>query len=107
MEMAAIGMEMMARWGAQAVVERLTALTRRIAEGLAGSNVHRPDERFRAPHILCLRLPGDTLTDVIARIAKQQIYVAARLGRMRISPHVYNDEADVDRLVAAVARAMA
>jgi selenocysteine lyase/cysteine desulfurase len=107
MEMAAIGMEMMAGWGAQAVVERLATLTRRISEGLAGSNVHRPDERFRAPHILCLRLPGDTLTDVIAAIARQQIYVAARLGRMRISPHVYNDEADVDRLVAAITHAMA
>jgi selenocysteine lyase/cysteine desulfurase len=26
---------------------------------------------------------------------------------MRISPHVYNDEADADRLVAALIRAMA
>ena len=40
--------------------------------------------------------------DLIATLAGQQIYVAARLGRMRISPHVYNDEADVDRFVAAM-----
>jgi selenocysteine lyase/cysteine desulfurase len=30
--------------------------------------------------------------------------VAPRLGRMRISPHVYNDEADVDRFVEAMRR---
>ena len=30
--------------------------------------------------------------------------VAPRLGRMRISPHVYNDEADADRFVAALTR---
>ena len=35
MEMAAIGMEMMAEWGAQAVAERLAMLTARIAEGLS------------------------------------------------------------------------
>ncbi len=29
----------------------------------------------------------------MAKLASEQIYVAARLGRMRISPHVYNDEA--------------
>src|ERR1043165_3328340 len=55
MEMAAIGMEMMADWGADAVVTRLGALTRRVSEGLATSNALRPDDRLRAPHILCLR----------------------------------------------------
>jgi selenocysteine lyase/cysteine desulfurase len=40
-------------------------------------------------------------------LAREQIYVAARLGRMRISPHVYNDEADVDRFVAVLKRALA
>src|SRR5512138_1281951 len=36
MEMAAIGMEMMAGWGTAAVVEHLSTLTRRIEEGIAG-----------------------------------------------------------------------
>jgi selenocysteine lyase/cysteine desulfurase len=30
--------------------------------------------------------------------------VAPRIGRMRISPHVYNDEGDVDRFIAAFHR---
>jgi selenocysteine lyase/cysteine desulfurase len=32
------------------------------------------------------------------------MYVAPRLGRMRIAPHVYNDEIDADRFVAALIR---
>jgi selenocysteine lyase/cysteine desulfurase len=108
MEMAAIGMEMMASWGTAAIVQRLSALTRRIADGLAGANdVRRPDERFRAPHILCLGFSRDVLPALIPALAKEQVYVAARLGRMRISPHVYNDDADVDRFVAAMKRALA
>jgi selenocysteine lyase/cysteine desulfurase len=108
MEMAAIGMEMLAAWGAAAVVERLSVMTRRIAEGLAGANnVSVPDERFRAPHILSLGFPGGMPADLMPTLAGQQIYVAPRLGRMRISPHVYNDEADVDRFVAAMKQALA
>ncbi|MEA2878880.1 MAG: hypothetical protein QOF14_4076 [Hyphomicrobiales bacterium] len=107
MEMAAIGMEMVASWGADAITARLSALTRRIADGLAGANaVQVMDERFRAPHILSLGFAGGMPRDLVAKLSEQQVYVAARLGRMRISPHVYNDEADIDRLVAAVKNAV-
>ena len=93
--------------GAAAVAQRLSALTRRIADGLADMNaVQVMDERVRAPHVLSLGFPGGMPGDLIPRLAGQQIYVAARLGRMRISPHVYNDEADSDRFVAALRRAL-
>jgi selenocysteine lyase/cysteine desulfurase len=42
--------------------------------------------------------------DLVASLASEGVYVAARLGRMRISPHVFNDEADTDRFVAALTR---
>src|SRR5215213_372196 len=107
MEMAAIGMELLASWGAAAVVERLRGLTRRIVNGLNGTNaVQILEERFRAPHILSLGFAGGMPPNLVPALAKQQIYVAPRLGRMRVSPHVYNHEADVDRLVAAVKSAM-
>jgi len=44
---------------------------------------------------------------LIATLAGKQIHVASRLGRMRISPHVYNDEADADRFVVALKGAIA
>jgi len=99
MEMAAIGMEMMHAWGRPAIVERLAMLTGRLAEGLRGSGVAIPDARVRAPHILSLSFPDGMPRDLIARLAAEKVYVAPRLGRLRISPHVYNDEADVDRFI--------
>jgi selenocysteine lyase/cysteine desulfurase len=98
-EMAAIGMEMIQAWGRPAIVERLAALTRRLAEGLQGTGVAISDERVRSPHILSLNFPGGMPKDLVARLAAERVYVAPRLGRLRISPHVYNDEADVDRFV--------
>jgi selenocysteine lyase/cysteine desulfurase len=103
MEMAAIGMEMMAEWGAAAVAQRLAMLTERIAEGLRGSGVGIPEPRFRAPQILCVAFKDGLPPGLIEELAGEGIYVAARLGRMRVSPHVFNDETDADRFVAAFA----
>lgn len=107
MEMASIGMELLAGWGALAVVERLSSLTGRIAEGVRDLPVQVPDTRTRAPHVLSLGFKGGMPAGLIEALAKDNIYVAPRLGRMRISPHVYNDEADCDRLVAALRRHLA
>jgi selenocysteine lyase/cysteine desulfurase len=95
---------MMAAWGNAAIVERLAMLTARLADGLRGLDVVIPETRVRAPHILCLGFPGGMPGGLIERLAAESIYVAPRLGRMRISPHVYNDEEDVDRFVAVMRR---
>jgi selenocysteine lyase/cysteine desulfurase len=104
LEMAAIGMEMMADWGAPAVVQRLLMLTDRIAEGVRDIGVRVAERRTRAPHVLSLDFKNGMPKDLIEGLASDNIYVAARLGRMRISPHVFNDEADADRLIAALSR---
>ncbi len=104
MEMASIGMEMMAQWGTHAIVERLAMLTSRLADGLRGSTVHITDSRVRAPHILSLGFRGGMPPGLIEKLAAENIHVAPRIGRMRISPHVYNDEGDVDRFIAAFHR---
>ena len=104
MEMAAIGMEMLAEWGASAVSQRLSMLTGRIAEGVRGIGISVPEPRPRAPHILSLKFQDGILSGLIEGLASEGVYVASRLGRMRISPHVYNDEVDADRFVEALAR---
>lgn len=104
MEMAAIGMEMVAAWGRGAIAERLAMLTARLAEGLRVNAVEVPDARVRAPHILSLRFRDGMPDGLIERLAAENVHVVPRLGRMRISPHVYNDEADVDRFVAVFHR---
>ena len=104
LEMASIGMEMLAAWGAAAVAARLGMLTARLADGLGNSGVLVPDAAVRAPHILSLRFPSGMPEALVERLAAEHVYVAPRIGRMRISPHVYNDEEDVDRFVTAFRR---
>jgi selenocysteine lyase/cysteine desulfurase len=45
--------------------------------------------------------------DIISRLEAENVFVSPRLGLMRISPHVYNDEADIDRFVEVFRRVAA
>ena len=104
MEMASIGMELMAGWGNDAVVGRLSMLTSRLADGLGNLGVGLLDPKVRAPHILCVSFPKGMAPDLPKRLAAENVHAAPRLGRLRISPHVYNDEQDVERFVEVFRR---
>ena len=104
MEMAAVGMEMMAGWGNEPIVARLSMLTDRLADGLANSGVRVIDKKLRAPHVLSLAFPKGMAPDLPKKLAAENVYAAPRLGRLRISPHVYNDEEDVERFVETFKR---
>jgi selenocysteine lyase/cysteine desulfurase len=99
LEMAAIGMEMMAGWGNDAILERLSMLTGKLADGLGNLGIRLLDPKLRAPHIICAAFPNGMPPDLPKKLAAENVHAAPRLGRLRISPHVYNDEQDVERFV--------
>jgi selenocysteine lyase/cysteine desulfurase len=107
LEMSAVGMELVASWGREAIAARLRMLTSRIAEGLRNTGALILDEKLRAPHILSLGFPQGMPSGLVEKLAAENVHVAPRLGRLRISPHVYNDEADADRFVAAFRKLVA
>ncbi len=107
LEMAAVGIEMMAAWGAAAVAQRLEMLTTMLAAGLQGMDVRTSKPHLRAPHILSVSFGRGMPPGLVQALAAEKVYVAPRLGRLRISPHVYNDEEDVERFLAAFRRTFA
>ena len=109
LEMAALGMEYVTDLGRANVEGALTALTDRISERLAefGNRVSLLGRHLRAPHLLSLGFPRGMPDGLVERLAQDSVYAAPRIGRLRISPHVYNDDEDVDRLVAALKKVVA
>ena len=108
LEMAAVGIETVNGFGRTAVEQRLAAITGMIGEKAQalGNRVSVPDARYRAPHIISLSFPGGMPSDLLPRLAAENVHAAQRIGRLRVSPHVYNDEADVDRLIGALGKAL-
>ncbi len=53
--------------------------------------------------IVAARFPGRDASQLASDLKAHRIIVAARHGMLRVSPHFYNNEADIDRLVEALA----
>lgn len=104
--MAATGMELVAGWGVPAVAARLRTLTDLLAEGAASMGLEVAPRALRCPHILGLRVPGGLPAGLIGRLREARVFASDRLGGLRLSPHVWADEADVARCLAALRAAL-
>lgn len=87
-------------WGVANVAETLGAQTSALEDRLAERGaVARPG---RAPHFLSVRFPEGLPQGIEERLAAADVHVSLRGEWMRITPHLYNDEADAERLLAAL-----
>ncbi len=98
MEMASVGMEFVTGLGAREIADYTGQLTEQAVSELPARLI--PKAASRAPHILSLQVEPDRAKDIETRLAADKIFVSARLGRLRLSPHVYNTADDIDRFVS-------
>jgi len=47
--------------------------------------------------IVAARFPGSDVTELARELGRRRILVAARHGRLRVSPHFYNNDEDIER----------
>jgi selenocysteine lyase/cysteine desulfurase len=87
-------------WGVADITETLGAATARIEARLREREVLA--QEGRAPHFLSVRFPGGLPEGIEQRLAAADVHVSLRGDRMRITPHLYNDEADAERLFSAL-----
>jgi selenocysteine lyase/cysteine desulfurase len=90
--------------GLPAIERRIKLLTDRLCRGLArlGADVLSSRRAGEWSGIVSFRLPGADLKAVARRLRQEGIVLSYRLGWLRVSPHFYNSEAEVDRLLEAL-----
>jgi selenocysteine lyase/cysteine desulfurase len=72
----------------------------------ASLGLRAPPAYLPAGHFLALRLPGGAPAGLPERLAKERAYVSLRGDSVRVTPHLYNNDADVDRLFGVLERAL-
>jgi selenocysteine lyase/cysteine desulfurase len=85
-----------------AVAQRLRELTDRLIEGLAakGYLILSPRDKWQWSGIVSFASRKHSHDQIVASLRKQhRIEIAVREGRLRCSPHFYNTEQQIDRLV--------
>lgn len=102
--MAIAGLEQILAWRPDRIAAGIAPLVAALAEGAAGLGLKVTPAAHRAPHFLGLRADRPLREDLLARLQDDRIYVSRRGDSLRVSPHLYNDRAEIDRLLASLAR---
>jgi len=105
---AALGLFESIEGGMTAIEERILGLTAYAIAGLErlGYPVISPQGSGERSGIVCFSphadYPDKTVQQLVDELSARHIYTAARNGIVRISPHFYNTEQDIDTLLNAL-----
>lgn len=91
-----------AEWTPAAISEYLTGLVDGIAERAEERGFRFPPKTRRIGHFIGLYRDEPWPQDLAERLAARDLHVCFRNNALRISPYLYNDTADIDRLFAAL-----
>jgi len=96
--MAVAAMRQLLDWQPAETQATLRGFTDAIAERAEALGLVVPPRHERAGHFLGIRFPGGPPENFVSRLAAENVYVSQRADAMRLSPHLYNNEADIERL---------
>lgn len=97
---AAAALTQILEWGVDSIAQTLLEKTQMIETELASLGLHAA--KIRAPHYLGLRREGGLPANLLQHLAEQHIYVSVRGAALRVTPHLYTQEQDIERLVSAL-----
>ena len=100
--MASAAVAQVAEWGVERISAGIGALTDRIASEASALGCEVPRAGERVSHMVGVRLPGGFPPGLMERLTEAKVYVSVRGDSIRVSPHLYNDERDVERFVGVL-----
>jgi len=89
-------------WGVPNVAETIEAMADTLVERLQPLGLTALPKVERAPHYLGLHNSSRPSPELLPELARRKVYISLRGASLRITPHLYNTPADIDRLVEAL-----
>lgn len=102
MPMAKRALEQLLEWGVENIAESLRVKTDFIAARANALGLETGNRDLHAPHYLGIRFPGGMPDTLLQQLRAQNVFVSLRGTSMRVTPHLYNNDEDIDRLFAAL-----
>lgn len=89
-------------WDPQRTAATLATITARIADAASARGLEPMAPEERGPHMIGIRLPASTMAAVQPALERARCFAPARAASLRIAPHLYTTDADIDRLFGAL-----
>jgi selenocysteine lyase/cysteine desulfurase len=97
--MSIASLELLLGWGVAEIQATLAEKTAAIAAGAAELGIGSAPASRRAGHFAGLRFPGGIPHGLPEKLAAAKVYVSVRGSSLRVTPHLYNSDEDVARLL--------
>jgi len=97
-------LKLLLEYGQEAIGRRVLEITDMACERLeqAGARAYSVRQGEHRSGIVSFELPGRDALEVKKRLLAAGVVTSARGGKLRIAAHAYNNEQDLDRLIAAL-----
>ena len=105
--MAIAALQLVLEWGVADIARTLAGTTAQIEGGAGERGLDPLPADLRGPHMLGLSVPPGRRKTIADELAQANVHVSMRGPAMRVSPHLHVNDADVERLFAALDRALA
>jgi selenocysteine lyase/cysteine desulfurase len=99
---AAAGIRQILEWGVENISETLQSKTDAVADRAQHMGLSVAPAHARAPHLIGVSKPGGFPKDLPLLLAEDNIFVSVRGESVRISPHLFSTEEDINRLFAVL-----
>jgi selenocysteine lyase/cysteine desulfurase len=86
-------------WGVESIYSTIHPWIDALASGAERLDLGVPDAEHRSGHLLGLRLMGRDPRPLVSKLTEAKVFVSVRGDSIRVSPHVYNDASDIDRIL--------
>ncbi len=86
-------------WGVDNIYTTLSTHNAALCRRLAGLGLTPTPDAARGGHFIGAGLPDGAPKDLIAQLAAKDIFLSERGGSLRITPHLWNNDEDCDRLI--------
>jgi selenocysteine lyase/cysteine desulfurase len=100
--MAIAALEQVLTWGVDHIQKTVARLAAQAEHGAIEIGATAVPENDRVGHIIGIRPDAGVRPQLVAALTAANVYVSVRGDALRVAPHVYNETADITRLLAVL-----